>query len=237
MLDPLGYGGRPCSGWCCPRARSRRPRWSCSRRPTCGCTATPTVAYQAEIDDPRVDEVRILRPQEIPRYVAEGLFDLGITGRDWIEETSSEVVSIGRARSTPRPPPTRCSIVLAVGRRLAVASRSADLPQGVRVSTEYPRADAALLRRARASTPTSGSPTGPPRPRCPTSSTASSTHRDRPGAAGRRPEDHRHDPARRTPSSSPTRRPPPTRTRPTPCARSTPCSRACSRPGARCWSS
>ena len=45
------------------------------------------VDYRATIDDPRVSEVRILRPQEIPEYVAEGLFDLGITGRDWIEET------------------------------------------------------------------------------------------------------------------------------------------------------
>ena len=54
-----------------------------------------SVDYKATIDDPRVDEVRILRPQEIPVYVAEGLFDVGITGRDWIEETSSEVVSLG----------------------------------------------------------------------------------------------------------------------------------------------
>ena len=48
-----------------------------------------SVDYRATIDDPRVAEVRILRPQEIPVYVAEGLFDIGITGRDWVEETSS----------------------------------------------------------------------------------------------------------------------------------------------------
>src|SRR2546421_5622937 len=40
------------------------------------------VDYSASIDDPRVADVRILRPQEIPRYVADGLFDLGVTGRD-----------------------------------------------------------------------------------------------------------------------------------------------------------
>ena len=51
--------------------------------------------YKATIDDPRVAEVRILRPQEIPQYVAEGLFDIGITGRDWVEETASEVESLG----------------------------------------------------------------------------------------------------------------------------------------------
>ena len=53
-----------------------------------------SVDYRASIDDPRVVEVRILRPQEIPVYVAEGLFDLGITGRDWVEETSSTVHSL-----------------------------------------------------------------------------------------------------------------------------------------------
>lgn len=53
------------------------------------------VDYRATVNDPRIDEVRILRPQEIGGYVADGLFDLGITGRDWIEETSSDVVSLG----------------------------------------------------------------------------------------------------------------------------------------------
>ena len=53
------------------------------------------VDYRATIDDPRVAEVRILRPQEIPEYVADGLFDLGITGRDWIEETAPTWSSLG----------------------------------------------------------------------------------------------------------------------------------------------
>jgi ATP phosphoribosyltransferase len=94
------------------------------------------VTYRASIDDPRIDEVRILRPQEIPRYVAEGLFDLGITGRDWIEETASEVESLGElhySKATARP----IKLVLAVPRDSAVASVE-DLPSGLRVSTEYP---------------------------------------------------------------------------------------------------
>src|SRR6185503_4168806 len=48
--------------------------------------------YHASIDDPRVDRVRFLRPQEIPSYIERGLFDLGITGRDWIAETEADVV-------------------------------------------------------------------------------------------------------------------------------------------------
>lgn len=95
-----------------------------------------SVDYRAVIDDPRVAEVRILRPQEIPRYVADGLFDLGITGRDWVEETSSAVTSLGELRySKATTNPVR--IVVAVPQDSPVAS-VADLPNGVRVSSEYP---------------------------------------------------------------------------------------------------
>lgn len=96
-----------------------------------------SVDYRASIDDPRVSEVRILRPQEIPEYVAEGLFDLGITGRDWIEETSSDVASLGELRySKATAQPVR--VVLAVAEESTVKT-VADLPAGTRVSTEYPR--------------------------------------------------------------------------------------------------
>jgi ATP phosphoribosyltransferase len=95
-----------------------------------------TVAYKATIDDPRIDEVRILRPQEIPRYVAEGLFDIGITGRDWVEETGSEVVSLGELQySKASDNPVR--VVLAVAGDSPV-EQAADLKDGVRVSSEYP---------------------------------------------------------------------------------------------------
>ena len=94
------------------------------------------VDYRATIDDPRVDEVRILRPQEIPAYVADGLFDVGIAGRDWIEETSSDVVSLGQmkySKATAKP----VRIVLAVPTDSSYESIT-DLPQGVRISSEYP---------------------------------------------------------------------------------------------------
>jgi ATP phosphoribosyltransferase len=93
------------------------------------------VDYRAAIGDPRVDEVLILRPQEIPVYVADGLFDLGITGRDWIEETGADVVSLGQlhySKATARP----IRMVLAVADDAPYQAVS-DLPQGVRVSTEY----------------------------------------------------------------------------------------------------
>ncbi len=94
------------------------------------------VAYKASVADPRVSDVRILRPQEIPIYIADGLFDIGITGRDWVEETGSDVVSLGElqySKATSLP----IRVVLAVGGDAPYQS-VADLPQGVRVSTEYP---------------------------------------------------------------------------------------------------
>jgi len=104
-----------------------------------GVSRNSEVDYRGHIDDPRVVEVKILRPQEIPRYVAEGLFDLGITGRDWIEETGAEVVSLGElhySKATARP----VKVVLAVADD-SPAGSVADLAASgniVRVSTEYP---------------------------------------------------------------------------------------------------
>jgi ATP phosphoribosyltransferase len=97
---------------------------------------TSAVDYRAMIEDPRIDSVRILRPQEIPMYVAEGRFDIGITGRDWIEETASDVVSLGElqySKASSRP----IRMVVAVAGDSPI-ERVEDLPAGVRVSTEYP---------------------------------------------------------------------------------------------------
>lgn len=94
------------------------------------------VEYRGSIDDPRVNEVMVLRPQEIPRYVASGMFDLGITGRDWVEETGAEVVTLSElhySKATARP----IRMVLAVAGDNPAESVK-DLPTGVRVQTEYP---------------------------------------------------------------------------------------------------
>ncbi|MEC9087849.1 MAG: ATP phosphoribosyltransferase, partial [Actinomycetota bacterium] len=71
-----------------------------------------------------------------PVYVANGLFDVGIAGRDWIEETGSDVTSLGElkySKVTAKP----VKIVVAVPADSAYESIK-DLPQGVRVSSEYP---------------------------------------------------------------------------------------------------
>jgi ATP phosphoribosyltransferase len=97
--------------------------------------------YHAAIDDPRIERVRFLRPQEIPSYIEQGLFDFGITGRDWIAETGADVASLGELQySKATSDPVR--VVLAVPAGAPWTSVS-DLPEGVRISTELP----ALTRR------------------------------------------------------------------------------------------
>jgi ATP phosphoribosyltransferase len=46
--------------------------------------------YRVTLDDPDIT-VKMLRPQEIPTFVSDGLYDVGITGNDWIAETKSDV--------------------------------------------------------------------------------------------------------------------------------------------------
>ena len=91
--------------------------------------------YAASIDDPRIDSVAVIRPQEIPRYIEDGHFDLGITGQDWIAETNSDVVEIGQlhyAKATPRP----VKIVLAMADSSGVDTPD-QIPAELSVSTEY----------------------------------------------------------------------------------------------------
>ena len=45
--------------------------------------------YRVMLDDPEIS-VKMLRPQEIPNLVSDGLYDVGITGKDWVQETKSD---------------------------------------------------------------------------------------------------------------------------------------------------
>ena len=108
-----------------------------------GVNRSSDVDYRASVDDPRIEEVRILRPQEIPLYVADGLFDIGITGRDWVEERGSEVTSLGVLRySKATANPIRVVLAVPVDSPVATVADLAALasgkPGGLRVSTEYP---------------------------------------------------------------------------------------------------
>jgi len=55
---------------------------------TCGSRS-----YVPQVDDPEI-AARLIRAQEISRYVENGLLDCGLTGHDWICENGSDVVEI-----------------------------------------------------------------------------------------------------------------------------------------------
>ena len=93
--------------------------------------------YHGRIDDARIERVSLLRPQEIPQYVEEGFFDLGITGHDWVLETGADVDTLAELPYAKGGPGHPVKIVLAVPID-SPADRAADLPQGTRISTEYP---------------------------------------------------------------------------------------------------
>jgi ATP phosphoribosyltransferase len=92
--------------------------------------------YRGRIDDPRIESVAVLRPQEIPTYVQEGFFDLGITGEDWIAETGADVVSVtalNYSKQTDLP----VRVVLAVPQTSGITSPD-EIAPGARISTEFP---------------------------------------------------------------------------------------------------
>ena len=46
--------------------------------------------YFPEINDPEMS-VSLCRPQEMPVYVADGILDAGLTGKDWVQENNADV--------------------------------------------------------------------------------------------------------------------------------------------------
>ena len=49
--------------------------------------------YRVKLSDPEIG-VKILRPQEIPTYVQEGFYDVGITGKDWVREAKADITTL-----------------------------------------------------------------------------------------------------------------------------------------------
>ncbi|MGZ8619071.1 MAG: ATP phosphoribosyltransferase [Actinomycetota bacterium] len=92
--------------------------------------------YHGTIDDDRIERVSVLRPQEIPVYVADGLFDLGITGQDWIAETSADVEVLTSLSYAKTGPGHGTKIVLAVPNEHP-ANTAKEMPAGSRISTEF----------------------------------------------------------------------------------------------------
>lgn len=89
-------------------------------------------SYYPTCDDPELDLI-VMRPQEIPRYVEQGIIDAGITGQDWVAENSArivEVTELNYSKNTRQ----KCRWVLAVPEDSRFRN-PADL-DGKRIATE-----------------------------------------------------------------------------------------------------
>ena len=92
--------------------------------------------YHGTIDDERIERVSILRPQEIPLYVQDGLFDLGITGQDWLAETEADVEVLSTLSYARSGTGHGTRVVLAVPNEHPATSAK-EIPPGTRISTEF----------------------------------------------------------------------------------------------------
>ena len=99
-------------------------------------------SYFPVVNDPEL-EILLMRAQEIPRYVSEGVLDAGISGYDWIMENDADVVEVADmaySKSTSNP----IKLVIAVAEDSGIKDVS-DL-NGKRVATELVNVTRKYLR-------------------------------------------------------------------------------------------
>jgi len=99
--------------------------------------------YNPTCADPRIERVKILRPQEIPVFVQDGYFDLGISGHDWVRESGADVVEVAELPYAKTGTGV-VNMVLAVPQESTVAS-AADIAPGSRITTEFPKTTKAFF--------------------------------------------------------------------------------------------
>lgn len=101
--------------------------------------------YNLFINDPRIEEALLLTAQEIPGYIEDGKFDLGITGLDWIVETGSAVKEVADLEFS-RGGWQKVKIIFGADRENEVDSIE-DISPKSRVVTEYPKLTRRFLKR------------------------------------------------------------------------------------------
>ena len=100
-------------------------------------------SYIPYVDDPEL-EIRLIRAQEISRYVEHGYLDCGITGYDWVQENGSKVYSVGEFQFNKATRQT-ARWVLAVPEGSPI--RSVKDLAGKRIATELVNSTKKYLRR------------------------------------------------------------------------------------------
>jgi ATP phosphoribosyltransferase len=99
--------------------------------------------YNPVCSDPRIERVKILRPQEIPIFVQDGFFDLGISGHDWVRESGADVIEVAELPYAKTGTGV-VNMVLAVPQDSPVAS-ARDITPGSRITTEFPKSTRAYF--------------------------------------------------------------------------------------------
>lgn len=94
---------------------------------------TSSRSYQPVVDDEEIDPI-LLRPQEIPRYLEQGVIDAGLTGADWIADTGADLHEVCELRYS-KLTNNSIRVVLAVHNDSSIQGVH-DLA-GKRVATEY----------------------------------------------------------------------------------------------------
>ena len=92
-------------------------------------------SYQPTVDDAQIKAI-LMRPQEIPRYLQDGIIDAGLTGKDWIEDNAAdvhEVCELVYSKVTRNP----IRVVLAVKDDSPITDAKG--LAGKRIATEYVR--------------------------------------------------------------------------------------------------
>ena len=92
--------------------------------------------YRVKLSDPEI-EVKVLRPQEIPTYVQEGFYDVGITGKDWVREAKADITTLldleyGKVKQVIAVPET-----FAVEDLTGLIEEFAAKKKPLRISSEY----------------------------------------------------------------------------------------------------
>lgn len=92
-------------------------------------------SYHPVTDDTELEPL-LLRPQEIPRYIEQGILDAGLTGQDWIEDNASQVIEVAELTYS-KATLNAIRVVLAAPNSSGIHSVK-DL-EGKRIATEYVR--------------------------------------------------------------------------------------------------
>lgn len=100
-------------------------------------------SYYPAIDDSEL-QCRLIRPQDMSRYVEKGIIDVGLTGADWVEENDSEITVVTNLVYAKQQQ-TKVRWVMAVPEDSAIQIPS-DL-EGKRIATELVNVTRKYLKR------------------------------------------------------------------------------------------